>query len=201
MLKLYSDPRCPHSHTLRLVIEEKELPATIVSVVMDEPSPARDEFLRVNPTGELPAVFDADHVLVDPWIVAEYLDERYPHPPLKPASPVERALMRLAFRRIEQEVYPKFLRIPKARRKGEAREEMRTILAAFDALLARTDWLVGEYSLADIRFAPILYRLPVYGVDISGLRHLEAYCERLFSRPAFERSLTEAERMMREDLF
>ena len=200
MLKLYSDPRCPHSHTLRIVIEEKELPATIVSVVMDEPGPEREEFLRVNPTGELPAIYDADHVLVDPWIVAEYLDERYPHPPLKPGAPVDRALMRLAFRRIEHEIYPPFLRIPKARRIGEARDAMRQLLAAFDELLAHTPWLVGEYSLADIRFAPILYRLPVHGVDISGLRHLEAYCERLFARPAFQRSLTDAERMMREDL-
>jgi len=196
MLKVYSDPKCPHCHAVRFVVEEKELPAQIVEV---DPNDPPEDFLRLNPTAELPAIYDADHLLIDAAIIVEYLDERYPHPALKPGSPIERAFMRLAIRRIERELYPRFERIPKARRKGEAREEMRELLRSFDAHFARSTWLVGEeFSLADVRFAPMLFRLPFIGVRIDDMPHLRAYRDRLFERPAFERSLSEAERMMRE---
>ncbi|MDX8402300.1 MAG: glutathione binding-like protein [Mariprofundaceae bacterium] len=195
MIKLYSDPRSPDSHRTRLVLEEKELPVTLVEVEADE---IPDELLEINPYGQLPTVVDRDIVFFDATIVNEYLDERYPHPPLKPGSPADRAQMRLAVKRIEQELYPIHADLYESRRKRNAMAKMKEYLSALDAYMARQEWFVGEqYTLADITIAPILYRLDPLGVDTSKMPNLEAYMDRLFERPAFERSLSEYEQMLR----
>ncbi len=195
MIKLYSDPRSPDSHRTRIVLEEKELPVTLIEVEADE---IPEELLKINPYGQLPTVVDRDIVFFDAMIVNEYLDERYPHPPLKPGSPAERAQMRLAVKRIENELYPIHAELSGSRRKKAAMAKIVEYLTALDAYMARQEWFIGEqYSLADITIAPILYRLSTMNVDTSKMPHLEAYMDRLFERPAFERSLSEFEQMLR----
>jgi len=195
MIKLYSDPRSPDSHRTRIVLEEKELPVTLVEVEADE---IPEELLEINPYGQLPTVVDRDIVFFDAQVVNEYLDERYPHPPLKPGSPAERAQMRLAVKRIENELYPIHADLCEPRRKKAALAKAKEYLTALDAYMARQEWFIGEqYSLADITIAPILYRLQAMSMDTSAMPHLEAYMDRLFERPAFERSLSEYEQMLR----
>ncbi len=197
MIKLYSDPTSPDSHRARIVLAEKELPGEIIDVEPDAPPRA---LLDRNPTGALPTLEDRDTVLFQSSVISEYLDERYPHPPLKPGSPAERARMRLAVLRIEQELYPLYEAFADSDGSDkDARGRLVEYLEAMDSYLARQEYFVGEcYSLADVAMAPILYRLSPMGVDTAKWRHLEAYMDRLFERPAFERSLSEHEQMLRD---
>ena len=194
MLKLYSDPQSPESHRTRIVLAEKELP--VDSVDMD-PENIPESFLEINPYSKLPTVIDRDIVFFEPSVVNEYLDERYPHPPLKPGSPAERAQMRLAVMRIEQEIYPLYYNLIRVKKKSEPMKKLKAYLDTLNTYLARQEYFVGtQYTLADITLAPLLWRLAPNGVDTKQWIALEAYMDRLFQRPAFQRSLSEYEEML-----
>ncbi|OIO72289.1 MAG: stringent starvation protein A [Zetaproteobacteria bacterium CG1_02_53_45] len=196
MIKLYSDPQCPDSHRTRIVLAEKELPVETKELEADN-LPA--DFLKINPYGKLPTVIDRDIVFFESSVVNEYLDERYPHPPLKPGSPAERAQMRLAVMQLERELYPLFDDSTNGRKKKDAVKKLNGYLESLNTYLARQEYFIGEqYTLADVTLAPILWRLPSIGVDTSKLGNLEAYMDRLFERSAFERSLSEHEQMLRD---
>jgi len=194
MIKLYSDPASPDSHRTRIVLAEKELPGEIIDVE-DEAVP--QELLDRNPSGKLPTLEDRNTILFEASVINEYLDERYPHPPLKPGSPAERAQMRLAVLRIEQELYPLYGEFMASRKKADVKARLCGYLEALDTYLARQDYFVGEcYTLADVSMAAILWRLSPMAVDTAKWPNLEAYMNRLFERPAFERSLSEHEQML-----
>ena len=196
MIKLYSDPAGPHSHRARIVLAEKELPGEIIDV---EDGQIPQDLMERNPSGKLPTLVDRDLVLFEASVVSEYLDERYPHPPLKPGSPGERAQMRLAVLRIEQELYPLYERLARNPESKEERARMSEYLEAMDTYLVRQVYFVGDcYTLADVTMAPILWRLSPLGVDTASWPNLEAYMDRLFERPAFERSLSEHEQMLHQ---
>jgi RNA polymerase-associated protein len=194
MIKLYSDPTSPDSHRTRIVLAEKELPGEIIDV---EDGVIPQDLLNLNPSGKLPTLEDRNTILFEASVINEYLDERYPHPPLKPGSPAERAQMRLAVLRIEQELYPLYEEFQSARRKTDVKARLCDYLEALDTYLARQDYFVGEcYTLADVSMATVLWRLSPMGVDTAKWSNLEAYMDRLFERPAFERSLSEHEQML-----
>lgn len=196
MITLYSDPHCPNSHRTRIVLAEKELPVTTTELEADN-LPA--DFLKLNPYGKLPTVIDRDIVFFESSVVNEYLDERYPHPPLKPGSPAERAQMRLAVLQLERELYPIYTETHNPRKKKDAVKKLGVYMDSLNSYLARQEYFIGEqYTLADITLAPILWRLSSLGMDTAKWNHLEAYMDRLFERPAFERSLSEFEQMLRD---
>jgi RNA polymerase-associated protein len=196
MITLYSDAQCPNSHRTRIVLAEKELPVDTIEL---EPDALPADFLQINPYGKLPTVIDRDIVFFASSVVNEYLDERYPHPPLKPGSPAERAQMRLAVLRIEEELYPLYFNLIKVKKKTEPMKKMRGYLDTLDSYLARQEYFVSEqYTLADITLGPILWRLPANGVDTARWSNLEAYMDRIFDRPAFERSLSEYEQILQD---
>ncbi len=196
MIKLYSDGHCPDSHRTRIVLAEKELPVSMIEVEKDN-IPA--DFLELNPYGKLPTVVDRDIVFFESSVVNEYLDERYPHPPLKPGSPAERAQMRMAVLQLERELYTLFADMQNSRKKKDAARKMATYLESLNTYLARQEYFIGEqYTLADVALAPILWRLSSMGVDTSKWGNLEGYMDRLFERPAFQRSLSEHEQMLQD---
>jgi len=196
MVKLYSDPQCPNSHRTRIVLAEKELPVETTEL---EAGNLPADFLKINPYGKLPTVIDRDVVFFESAVVNEYLDERYPHPPLKPGSPAERAQMRLAVLQLERELYPLYAETSNSRKKKEAVGKIKSYLASLDVYLGRQEYFIGEqYTLADVTLMPILWRLDSIGVDTSEWTNLEVYMDRLFERPAFERSLSENEQMLRD---
>ncbi len=196
MITLYSDAQCPNSHRTRIVLAEKELPVDTIEL---EPDALPADFLQINPYGKLPTVIDRDIVFFASSVVNEYLDERYPHPPLKPGSPAERAQMRLAVLRIEEELYPLYFNLIKVKKKTEPMKKMRGYLDTLDSYLARQEYFVSEqYTLADITLGPILWRLPANGVDTARWSNLETYMDRIFERPAFERSLSEYEQILQD---
>ncbi|MEM9057290.1 MAG: glutathione binding-like protein, partial [Pseudomonadota bacterium] len=148
---------------------------------------------------------DRDLVLYDSRVIVEYLDERFPHPPLMPVDPVTRAQFRLALYRIEKDWYGESEVLDAASDKdrkqtAKARKVLReSLLAAAEVFDAKEFFLSDEFSLVDASIAPILWRLPFYGVELPAQAEpIVKYAERLFERPSFRKSLTELEQEMRD---
>lgn len=198
-MTLFSAPHDPWSHRVRIVLAEKGIPSDTVSV---EPGRFPEDLLDLNPYHSVPTLVDRDLVLYDARVVTEYLDERYPHPPLMPIDPLERAKLRLAMYRIERDWYGPACRIdadtggtdvPRLRK--ELRE---TVLASAELFRVRPYFLSTEFSLLDACVAPILWRLPHYGIDLpKEAQSIVRYAANIFPRPGFCASLTGAEQQMR----
>jgi RNA polymerase-associated protein len=199
VMTLFSKPTCIHSHRTRLVLAEKNINIEIVSV--DGPELPED-LMDLNPYHTVPTLVDRDLVLYDSRVIIEYLDERFPHPPLMPVDPVTRAQFRLALFRIETDWYElaeQFDMEGDRKMATKSRKMLReSILASVELFAARQYFLSDEFSLVDCSIAPILWRLPVYGIDLgSQSAPIEAYMKRVFERRSFQESLTELEQEMR----
>jgi RNA polymerase-associated protein len=158
-----------------------------------------DDLLALNPYNTAPTLVDRELVVYDPRIIIEYIDERYPHPPLMPVDPVLRAQYRLAIFRIEADLYALCADLeatPAVARKARARmTELLTVLAAD---FAPKQYIGEEFSLVDCTLAPLLWRLAYYGVKLPARQgsKLRGYAQRLFERPAFARSISAIEAEM-----
>lgn len=197
-MTLFSDPSSLLSHRVRLVLAEKNVTCDIVDV---DPLDLPEDVVDLNPYGTLPLLVDRDLALYDSRIVCEYIDERFPHPPLLPVDPVSRATTRLYMFRVENDWYPlaeTILGGGKAATK--ARKELKEgLMAAAPVLAANPYFMSEEYSLVDATLAPLLWRLPHLGVELNGAagKQVNTYAAQMFTRPGFVRSLSEAEREMR----
>lgn len=199
VMTLFSKPTCIHSHRTRLVLAEKNINMEIVSV--DGPNLPED-LMDLNPYHTVPTLVDRDLVLYDSRVIIEYLDERFPHPPLMPVDPVTRAHFRLALFRIETDWYQfaeQFDAEGEKKLPAKSRKMLRErILASVELFAAKQYFLSDEFSLVDCSIAPILWRLPVYGIDLgSQAEAIEKYMQRVFERRSFQESLTELEQEMR----
>lgn len=200
VMTLFSKPNDPWSHRTRLVLAEKSINIDIVDV--DDGSLPED-LLDLNPYSSVPTLVDRDLVLYDSRVIIEYLDERFPHPPLMPVDPVTRAQFRLALYRIERDWYSLAEDIMSgADRKPVARavrslEE--SILSSVDIFAAKRFFLSDEFSLVDCTIAPVLWRLPVFDIKLpSQAKAIQRYMDDVFSRPSFQASLTELEQEIRQ---
>lgn len=198
VMTLFSSPDSVYSHRARIVLAEKDIQAVIQQI---DGGQAAEDLYDLNPYGSLPTLVDRDLALYDSRVIVEYLDERFPHPPMMPVDPVSRAHARLALYRVETDWYTlldDLERGEKARR-DKARTALRdSISAAADVFAARPFFLSEEFSMADAWIAPILWRLPHWGVKLpKQASAVEAYAERIFAREGFRRSLSEAERTLR----
>ena len=183
---------------MRLVLAVKGLPFEAV----ETGTPRVDsELLSYNPTGLVPTLVERDMVLYCASVVAEYLDERFPHPPLMPVDPVSRANSRLALFRIEKDWYSLLpdLESGDAKRNSKAAKILRdSLIASADVFAVKPFFLSDEFTLVDATLAPLLWRLGSYGVDLpKEAKPVIDYAERLFDREGFQLSLTEIERDMR----
>jgi RNA polymerase-associated protein len=199
VMTLFSKPTCIHSHRTRLVLAEKNINIEIVSV--DGPELPED-LMDLNPYHTVPTLVDRDLVLYDSRVIIEYLDERFPHPPLMPVDPVTRAQFRLALFRIETDWYQlaeQFDMEGDRKLATKSKKMLReSILASVELFAAKQYFLSDEFSLVDCSIAPILWRLPVYGIDLgSQSEPIEAYMKRVFERRSFQESMTELEQEMR----
>lgn len=199
-LACYSDPADHYSHRVRIVLAEKGVSAEIISVEKDS-CPAK--LLEVNPYASLPTLVDRDLALYESTVVMEYLDERYPHPPLLPVYPVARANSRLLIHRIQRDWCKLVDQILDPRSKEPnralARKELRESLTGVSPLFAdKAYFLSEELSLVDCCLLPILWRLPVLGIELpKAAKPMLDYMERQFAREAFQASLSPVERDMR----
>lgn len=199
VMTMYSRPTCPHSHRVRIVLAEKSINVEIVEV--NGPR-LPDDLLDLNPYHSVPTLVDRELVLYDSRVIVEYLDERFPHPPLMPVDPVTRAQFRLALFRIEKDWYSLVEEIEAAadrKKSARARKFLKeSIISSVDVFAASPYFLSEEFSLVDTSIAPVLWRLPSYGIELgTEAGPIDTYMERVFSRPSFQSSLTELEQEMR----
>ena len=201
-MTLFSDARDHYSHRVRMVLAEKGVTVDIVDV---DPSKKPEDLAEINPYNSLPTLLDRDLVLYEANVIMEYLDERFPHPPLLPVYPVQRALSRLWINRVEKEWSSKLdiLMAGKGRETvlTKARKELRESVIAIAPIFGEMPYFMNEeFSLVDCCVAPILWRLKE--VDISlpekSTRPLLKYMQTMFEREAFRASLTETEIEMQE---
>ncbi len=198
IMMLYSgtDPR---SHQVRIVLAEKNVAVEVNQVDPNSPS---EILAEVNPYQSLPTLIDRDLVLYEHNVIIEYLDERFPHPPLLPVYPVSRAKSRLMRYRIGRDWYSQMDAIlyGNEQQAETARkllgDSLTTVIPVFDD---SPYFLSNEFTLVDCAIAPLLWRLPELDIKLpKNAKSIFQYMERIFTRPAFEASLTETEREIRE---
>ncbi|MBD8491858.1 glutathione S-transferase N-terminal domain-containing protein [Pseudomonas syringae] len=199
-LACYSDPADHYCHRVRIVLAEKGVTAEIIDVVAGR---VPSQLAEVNPYGTLPTLVDRDLALYEPGVVMEYLEERYPHPPLMPVYPVAKANSRLLMHRIQRDwcALVDLILDPRSKESArvQARKELRESLTGVSPLFAEKPFFLSdEQSLVDCCLLPILWRLPVLGIELPRpAKPLLDYMERQFVREAFQASLSAAEREMR----
>jgi len=201
-MTLFSDPMCQYSHRVRIVLAEKGVTVDIEDI---DPKSVTEEILEANPYGTLPTLVDRDLALYESNVVMEYLDERFPHPPLLPVYPVARAESRLWIYRIERDwcvLIDQIKASPDSKKADAARKEFRESLVTIAGIFDEMPYFMSEeFTLVDCCLAPMLWRLPELGISLPNNRHvkpLHEYMERLFERPSFQESLTDLEREVRE---
>jgi RNA polymerase-associated protein len=196
-LALYTTADGIQCHRTRLVLAAK---GVAYERVLVDPARPPEDLLDLNPYGTTPTLVDRDLTLYDTAVVCEYLDERYPHPPLMPIDPLSRARLRLASVRIELDWLPEIDAIRAGGRPAEiARKRLREqLLSSLPLFKASKFFLNPEMSLVDCLVAPVVWRLPWLGVDLGreGKPILD-YGERLFASQGYARSLTAEEKAMR----
>jgi RNA polymerase-associated protein len=200
-MTLFSDPTCQYSHRVRIVLAEKGVTVDIEDI---EANGVTEEILEANPYGTLPTLVDRDLALYESKVVMEYLDERFPHPPLLPVYPVARAQSRLWIHRIERDwctLIDQIVASPDSKKAEAARKEVRESLISVASIFADMDFFMNEeFTLVDCCLGPMLWRLPQLGIDLPSNRQVKPlldYMDRLFARPSFEESLTDLEREIR----
>ena len=188
-----------YSHRTRIVLAEKEVSVDVICLDQEDECPK--DFLELNPEMKFPMLLDRELVLTESRIINEYVDERFPHPPLLPVYPVLRAKFRLVIHHLEQDWYVPLLKIIAGEQVAESIASLRDRIITVLPVLEKNDYFMGDsFSLVDCCIAPILWRLPYYGItfDEEQTKILDSYAEKLFNRDAFQASLTDAECDLRE---
>ncbi|MBX2823257.1 MAG: glutathione S-transferase N-terminal domain-containing protein [Gammaproteobacteria bacterium] len=191
---LYSEANTLGSHRVRLLLAEKNLSTEIILV---DPDDVPEDLIHLNPYTSLPTLVDRDLVLYDAKVISDYIDERYPHPPMLPVEPVSRGKSRLALYRMEKDWYSL---LPELSGTGATAEQARKMLT--DSMIASAEvfrlkpfFLSDEYSLLDVSLAPFIWRFPQMGITLPAeAQPVLDYAQRLFARSGFQASLTDAEK-------
>jgi RNA polymerase-associated protein len=197
-MALYSSDRSIHCHRVRFVLAEKGINVDIINISDNESAAA--DLAELNPYNETPTLVDRDLLLHNAGVINDYLDERYPHPPLMPVDPVSRARLRLIHHRVIRDWYPLADKIENAEpaEADKVRQQLTESIVAANDLFKHSDFVLGdELSLVDCTLAPLFWRLPVYGINQGKPgATVQGYIQRLISRKSFKVSLTRAEREM-----
>lgn len=196
-LTLYTTADDIQCHRARLVLAAKGV--SYERVLVDRAHPPQD-LVDLNPYGGTPTLIDRELTVFDTAVVCEYIDERYPHPPLMPIDPQSRARLRVAAVRIERDWLPEVDKIRAGGRPADAaRKRLRDhLLSTVPLFKASRFFLNPEMSLADCLVAPVIWRLPWLGVELGREgKPIVDYGERLFHSQGFARSMTDEEKSMR----
>ncbi|MEJ6593202.1 MAG: glutathione S-transferase N-terminal domain-containing protein [SAR86 cluster bacterium] len=198
----YSDGNDHYSQRVRLVLAEKGVAVDVIDV---DPNNMPEDLAGLNPYNSLPTLVDRDLVLYESAVIMEYLDERFPHPPLLPVYPVARAQSRLFIYRIQRDWCSAVDLILAGKSKEsvveKARKELRESLVSIAPIFSEKPYFMSdEFTLVDCCVAPILWRLPAMGIELPAkqAKSMLVYMDRIFDRDAFQASLSEAEMDMRD---
>ncbi|MEJ2566674.1 MAG: glutathione S-transferase N-terminal domain-containing protein [Gammaproteobacteria bacterium] len=198
VMTLFSNAACPQSHRVRLVLAEKGISADVVEV---GDGTFTEDLVELNPYGSVPTLVDRDLVLYNTQIIMEYLEDRYPHPPLMPVDPVARARVKLYIYRMERDWYS--LLEPFVTGEDEKAAQVRNVIRDGLTVIApifeqKPFFMSDELTLADYTLLPLLWRLPSYNIELpASAQAVLDYAERLFARAPFKRSMSAAERELR----
>ena len=200
-MTFFSDAKDHYCHRVRIVLAEKGVTVDLIDV---DPNEMPEEISELTPYNTLPALLDRDLILYESKVMMEYLDERFPHPPLLPVYPVARAQSRLWMYRIEKDWSPLVDTIIQAKNKevvAKATKELKDGLLTVAPIFAEKPFFMSdEFTLVDCCVAPILWRLPVLGIELPPKhgKPIHEYMDSIFQRDAFQASLSEAELDMRD---
>ncbi|MGX3066117.1 glutathione S-transferase N-terminal domain-containing protein [Ursidibacter arcticus] len=189
---LFSEKTDIYSHQVRIVLAEKGVAYEIENIA---PGTISEDLMEVNPRGTIPTLVDRDLVLSNARIIMEYLDERFPHPPLMPVYPVLRAQCRLNMHRIQNDWYSLIDlvdRDPTTEEAKKALKQLKEEVLALGPVFAETNYFLSEeFSLVDCYIAPLLWRMHNLGVEFTGAgsRAVKAYMTRVFKRDSFVQSV------------
>ena len=195
VMTLFSNSDCPQSHRVRLVLAEKGIAVDLVEVGLGA---IPEDLAELNPYGSVPTLVDRDLVLYNTQIIMEYLDDRYPHPPLMPVDPAARARTKLYIYRMERDWYSLLenIALGDKQKAARARNIIRDGLTLVAPIFEKKPYFMGdELTLADYTLLPLLWRLPVYAIDLPvAAKPVFSYAQRLYDRTAFKHSVSETER-------
>lgn len=201
-MTLFSDACDHYSHRVRIVLAEKGVNVDLIDI---DPKHKPEELADLNPYNTLPTLVDRDDLsLYESKVIMEYLDERFPHPPLLPVYPVARAKSRLWMYRLERDWSPQVDTILHSKNKehvAKARKELKESFMGIAPIFSEMPFFMSEeFTIVDCCLAPILWRFPFMEIDLPKTKQTQPlldYMARLFDRPAFRESLSDAERDMR----
>ncbi|AGH81874.1 stringent starvation protein A [Psychromonas sp. CNPT3] len=201
VMTLFSGVSDLYSHQTRIVLAEK---GVNVEITFTDEDNWPEELIELNPYNTVPTLVDRDLVLYDSRIIMEYLDERFPHPPLMPVYPVERGKSRLMMQRVERDWYPLVAIImgSDAAAATAARIKLGDSISLIAPVFDHFAYFMSEdFTLIDCYMAPLLWRLPELKIELSGeIAGLKSYMVKVFERESFQASLTETEREIRVGL-
>jgi len=201
VMTLFSGDTDAYSHRVRIVLAEKGINVDIVPVDYGK---LPEDLIDLNPYNSVPTLVDRELVLYDSQVIMEYLDERFPHPPLMPVDPVSRATNRLMLHRIEQDLYSHYNVAINGSDKDKAvvkaKKEIRDNLMMISPIFEQKPYFLSdEFSLVDCAMAPLLWRLPALNITLpKQAAPLLAYMDRMFALESFQASLSMLEREMRD---
>jgi RNA polymerase-associated protein len=198
VMTLFTNASDLDGHRVRIVMAEKGVTADMLEVNAGN---VPEDLTEVNPYATLPTLVDRELVIYDAQIISEYLDERFPHPPLMPVDPVSRARSRLTLFQIQRDWYPLAgtIETGTASAAEAARKHLREQLMTIATLFTQKPYFLSDdFSLVDCAIAPVLWRLPHYGVEMPGSsKAIQEYGKRVFARDSFRASLLQSERELR----
>lgn len=200
-MTFYSDGSSHYSHRVRIVLAEKGVTVETVNV---DPANTPEDLTSLNPYNSLPTLVDRDLVLYEANIMMEYLDERFPHPPLFPVYPVARAQSRLWMYRIQRDWCSVIDELSagnaSAAEQDKTRKELRESLISIAPIFSEKPFFMSdEFTIVDCCVIPILWRLPSLGIDLGNHKSVQPLLEyraRLFSRDSVRASLSDQEKEM-----
>ena len=200
-MTLYSDPSSAQSHRVRIVLGEKDLIFKVEEVLSGQNN---EDLIALNPNNTTPTFVDRNLVLYESRVIMEYLDERFPHPPLMPVDPVIRAKTRMVLHYIEKDLYGLLDDVKSSGEKKSkaAKQKLKeNLLLSLDFIQSKKFFLSDDFSIIDCSMAPILWRLPEYGIDLpKSAKPILKYADRLFQRDSFLENLSEQEEEIRNSL-
>ena len=199
-MTLYSDPESAQSHRVRIVLGEKDLVFNVEDVSHGEKN---EDLIALNPNNTTPTFVDRNLVLYESRVIMEYLDERFPHPPLMPVDPVIRAKTRMVLHYIEKDLYGLLESVKSSGEKKStaAKQKLKdNLMMSLDFIQEKKFFLSDDFSIIDCSMAPILWRLPEYGIQLpASAKPIMKYADRIFERTSFIENLSEQEEEIRSE--
>jgi len=200
-IKLYDYGPSPNCQRVEIVLHEKGLTYDIVPVDIRKKEQKKPEFLKLNPYGKVPVIIDGQTVLFESCIINEYLDEKYPTPPLMPKDPYKSARIRVLidyglnyiqpqYWAIRGELFMKKEGEPDRTVVEETTQKLRELLQYLENEIGGKDYFMEDFTLLDIALVPRFLRMESFGVlPAPSLPRLGAWLQRMKERPSVKANL------------